>query len=79
MRWKGCRAQAGPVGEEKNMEIAFSPIALQAITILRPGKVKEWAWEQEDNEGEPVLPGAHHTVKPMTVNPGMLLTTSRIE
>jgi len=59
-------------------EIVFSPIALQVITILRPGEVKEWAWEQKDNKGEPVLPGAY-TVKLMTVNSGILLTTFRIE
>jgi hypothetical protein len=59
-------------------EIVFSPIAIQVITILKPGEVKEWAWEQKDSRGEPVPPGVY-TVKLMTVNSGILSATFRIE
>jgi hypothetical protein len=59
-------------------EIVFSPIAIQVITILKTGEVKEWAWEQKDSKGEPVPPGVY-TVKLMTVNSGILSTTFRIE
>jgi hypothetical protein len=59
-------------------EIVFSPIAIQVITILKPGEVKEWAWGQKDSRGEPVPPGVY-TVKLMTVNSGILSATFRIE
>jgi len=59
-------------------EIVFSPITIQVITILKPGEVKEWAWEQKDNKGE-FVPRGVYTVKLMTVNSGILSATFRIE
>ena len=58
--------------------IVFSPIALQVVTIIKPGDVKGWVWDQKDNEGIFVPPGTY-TVKLMTVNHGTLSITFRIE
>jgi len=58
--------------------VVFSPAALQVITTVRPSEVREWTWDQRDNEGNPVPPGAY-TAKLMTVNSGMLSTIFEIE
>jgi hypothetical protein len=58
--------------------VVFSPVALQVITTVKPGEVREWTWDQRSSEGE-VVPAGTYAVRLMTINVGYLSDTFEIE
>jgi len=55
----------------KSGEIVFTPIALQVITEIKPNESKTWIWNQRDNSGKQVEPGAYQVILE-TMNSGTL-------
>jgi len=60
--WKIVKESKGEV---------YTPIALQAITEIKPNESKTWIWDQRDNSRKQVEPGAYQVILE-TMNLGTL-------
>ena len=60
--WKITKESGGEV---------YTPIALQVITEIKPNESKTWIWDQRDNSGKQVEPGAYQVILE-TINSGTL-------
>ena len=60
--WKIVKESGGEV---------YTPIALQVITEIKPNESKTWVWNQRDNSGKQVEPGAYQVILE-TINSGTL-------